>query len=223
MKDGITMNAPSNRPMPKLLATCVLHETPSSSGRRVFVINAYNAIPNSLDSTYSTWSYNGVGATLYGFEESASSCLDKLTSLTDEQRAALFGDTVTGDEARGSGGAVEATDESVARGDSPVDISVWEPTGTAAVSFSLEGDLQLFISCTESGEMLVAIQGGSGAEWIQINGTIGRDPDIAGPYRYAYFGIPPSPAIKFDVMDARSQVVVSVDVAALPPGCDTSP
>lgn len=92
MREGVTLNAPRSIPLPANVATCVLHNTPSSGDQRIYSINFYSAIPLSRDNTFGTWSFNGIGPNIVGMEEGANICSEVLNSLNKIQRSEILGE-----------------------------------------------------------------------------------------------------------------------------------
>ncbi|MBY8974288.1 hypothetical protein KHP62_00615 [Rhodobacteraceae bacterium NNCM2] len=94
---GMALEAPFKGTPSDFVATCVMHETPTSAGRRAMVMQFWRSVPERFNPNIGTKSYDEAAPPLTGWADGASPCADRLARLDTKRIAALRG-TVLAEE-----------------------------------------------------------------------------------------------------------------------------
>lgn len=190
VSEGFGLEAPYQGIPPDLVATCVFHQTPSSNGRNALVMNFWRAVPVRENRNTGNKSYDETAASVVGWADGETPCLDRIGQLPAEVVAALRG-------------GVSQTAPSPETGNQPtIDADGWsqttsdwgkvdffEPTGQPAYSTSFGIGQELSISCTGSGELFLSISPSDGVEAMRLESSDPYETGTNGPYYYAFFSI----------------------------------
>nr|WP_067293711.1 hypothetical protein [Marinobacterium profundum] len=92
IRSGMPLEAPFRGTPPDVVATCVIHETPASQGRRAVVMQFWRAVPERYNDQTNTKSYDEAAPPLTGWADGASPCAQRIAQLDAKRIAALRGD-----------------------------------------------------------------------------------------------------------------------------------
>lgn len=176
---GQQLEAPFRGSSPDHLASCVVHATPSSNGRRAIVLQFWRFNATMGTSQTGFRSFDEAAPPLTGWADGDAPCAAALDTLDDARRQALFGNAPAPRRTDAPAPATEAPD--VWR-----IVPVWEATGIEALSLDIAGG-SLTVGCTESRELAVAIRPGAEVDEITIGGRLAPDNGRQGDTAFALF------------------------------------
>ncbi len=91
---GLPLEAPTRETPPDIVASCVVHATPSSGGRQVLVLQFWRAVPERYNAQIDDKSYDEAAPPVTGWAEGPSPCRARLQQLDPGRLAALRGEAV---------------------------------------------------------------------------------------------------------------------------------
>lgn len=167
---GMGMEAPFTGRPGDHLASCIIHATPSSEGRPVFVVQFWRSVPERYNPNTDSKDYDQAAPPMTGWADSDQTCANALRDMGEERLASLANRAPAPTPTpQPRAPAPPAADEAVAgvQGDWRR-VDSWTATGNEALFRDLPGGLLLTIGCTSSGELAIAISPGAGI--ASING-----------------------------------------------------
>ena len=207
---GMPLEAPYDGTPPDIVATCVLHATPASQGRRAMVMQFWRAVPDRYNPNTGNKSYDEAAPPLTGWADHASPCADRLTRLDAERRAALQGLAPT--SATATPPVAEAT-TGTANAAPPGEwapIAQWPVTGYPATSITLAQGRTLTLGCTESRELVLTVAPGAGVAGFLIGGRAATEQGEADGMAYGFF-----PGTGFGQLAAGASIGFRIDGAPM--------
>jgi len=94
IRSGMPVEAPFKGTPPDIVATCVVHETPGSQGRRALVMQFWRAVPERYNNQMGSKGYDEAAPPLTGWADGPSPCAGRIARLDAERVAALRGEAV---------------------------------------------------------------------------------------------------------------------------------
>lgn len=174
---GISLEATYTGPAPDLAASCVIHATPTSQGRRAMVLQFWRAVPERFNPNTGSKSYDEAAPPVIGWADGASPCAKRLAN-SDAANLAAQRDEPPATVA-GTGGAASGWTR----------IATWPVTGTAALGLTLADGRSLVLSCTESRELLLALDPVAATAGFLIGGHAAFEQGQAQGMAYGYFAM----------------------------------
>lgn len=183
---GTSLEAAYGGTAPDLAASCVIHATPASQGRRALVLQFWRAVPERFNPNTGSKSYDETAPPLTGWADGASPCAERLAALDEARLAALRGEVPAADAApaaaptpspAGTGGA----------GGGWTAITAWPPTGRPALGMALADGRSLVLACTESRELLLALDPADAPAGFLVGGRAASEQGNAQGMAYGYF------------------------------------
>lgn len=89
--EGISLEAVYKGPAPEMAATCIIHPTPKSNGRKALIMQFWRAVPERADKTMGLKSYDEAAPALVSWPETEYPCADALQNLGDVRANAVWG------------------------------------------------------------------------------------------------------------------------------------
>ena len=153
---GISLEAAYGGAAPDLAASCVIHATPASQGRKALVLQFWRAVPERFNPNTDSKSYDEAAPPLTGWADGASPCAERLATLDEARLAALRGEVPPTQAAPAAAPTPSPAGTGHAGGDWTA-ITAWTPTGRPALGMALADGRSLVLGCTESRELLLAL------------------------------------------------------------------
>ncbi|MEM9435442.1 MAG: hypothetical protein AAGA15_00255 [Pseudomonadota bacterium] len=173
---GMPIEAPFSGTPGDFLASCVIHATPSSQGEPVYVVQFWRSVPERYNPNIDDKDYDQAATPMTGWAGD-DACATAISSMGSERIATLLGAASIASET--PAGAANPENSGVATGADWQETFRWAATGRSALTASLPGGETLFVGCTESRELAVAVT--PGGSLARINGVDVRraDPDVS--------------------------------------------
>lgn len=90
---GFSLEAAYSGPAPDTAATCVIHPTPISDGRKALVMQFWRAVPERQDKSTGAKRYDEAAPVLVGWADGEHPCADALAQLDAMRTQALRSDS----------------------------------------------------------------------------------------------------------------------------------
>ncbi|EPX82145.1 hypothetical protein [Salipiger mucosus] len=165
--NGMALEAPFRGNAADYLASCIVHTTPSSEGRPVFLIQFWRSVPERYNPNVGSKSYDEAAPAMTGWVEGDNICSDAIGQMGAERLAALSNS--------GTAAARAEPEEAANPSEAPQHASVqgawrrvetWQATGLEALFRDLPEGRLLTVGCTASGEFAIAVTPGDKVESI---------------------------------------------------------
>lgn len=89
--EGFSLEAAYQGPAPDVAATCIIHPTPKSNGRKALIMQFWRAVPERADKTTGSKSYDEAAPALTSWVEAEYPCAEALHDLRDVRASAVWG------------------------------------------------------------------------------------------------------------------------------------
>ena len=88
---GLSLEAAYQGPAPDVAATCIIHPTPKSNGRKALIMQFWRAVPERADRTTGAKSYDEAAPALVGWADAEYPCAVALHDIGDARASAVWG------------------------------------------------------------------------------------------------------------------------------------
>lgn len=181
---GISLEAAHTGGAPDLAASCVVHATPTSQGRRAMVLQFWRAVPERYNPNTGSKSYDEAAPPVIGWADGASPCAERLANLDTASLAVQRGQAQAPNVAASA--SAPASDDGGTE-DGWTQIAAWPVTGTPALAITLADGRRLVLGCTESREFLLALDPAEALAGFLIGGRAAFEQGQAQGMAYGYF------------------------------------
>ncbi|WP_187298165.1 hypothetical protein [Jannaschia donghaensis] len=197
---GQSLAATRGGPTSDHMATCIVHATPSSAGRRALVVQLWRLMPHLGTSQSGGRHFEDASVVVTDWADGDTACADALGTLDEARLAVLFGQAppapqeAAKEAEEATAMQVEAVSKvlpSEGQGNSAStatwqELPLWEATGLAAVQIPL-GERSLIVGCTESRELAVALILAEGEVLFTIAGIPAQESGMNQGTAYGLF------------------------------------
>lgn len=184
---GMVLEAPTRETPPDLVASCIIHATPSSQGREALVIQFWRAVPARYNEQIDDKSYDEAAPPITGWVKSPDECANRIADMGPSLAAALRGETVAPEDTASSTPAPAPPSDSAGSGAAWSAFDPWAPTGLPAMSITFSDGRVLTLGCTESRELVLALTPAGDAGGFLVGGKPAREEGRSENTAYGFF------------------------------------